>query len=76
MAEGVRDGFVDAQELADRKRVALHAGGWVWLAELAMDEPKPVCEIGLDPAAAVKLFDFLLLHADRLLQWRNQQGSL
>jgi len=76
MAEGVMDGFVAAQELADRKRVELHEGGWIWLAELAMEEPQPVCEIGLDPAAAVKLFDFLLLHADRLIQWRHQQGTL
>jgi hypothetical protein len=34
MAEYPVEGCVEAGQLADRQRVELHDGGWVWLAEL------------------------------------------
>jgi len=64
---------IDAVELGNNQRVGLREGGIVWLAQVALSdgELRPACEITIDATGATVLLDFLLLHADRLIQWRE-----
>jgi len=69
---------INAVELGNNQRVELREGGIVWLAQVALSdgESRPACEITIDAPGAMVLLDFLLVHANRLIQWRDQPASL
>ena len=53
--------LIDTQELTPTQAVDIYEGGVIWIHDNAIGQ-----DIELDAIAATKLYDFLLLHMDRL----------
>ena len=60
--------LIDYVELATMQVAELHEGGIVWIHDNDTRE-----DIKLDAIAATLLFDFLLLHQERLIRHRDAQ---
>jgi hypothetical protein len=60
--------LIDGETLSDDQLVEIYAGDDIRIIQVAMDASaaKPNAEIRLDAKSASKLFDFLLLHQDRI----------
>jgi hypothetical protein len=60
--------LIDGEALSDDQLVEIYAGDDVRIIQVAMiaEAAKPNAEIRLDAKAATKLYDFLLLHMDRI----------
>ena len=60
--------LIDAVELAASQAAELFDGGVVWIHDNGTHQ-----DIELDAKAATLLFDFLLLHQERLIRHRDAQ---
>jgi hypothetical protein len=60
--------LIDGEALSNTQCVEIYEGSDIWIIQTAMVEvdAKPNAEIRLDARAATKLYDFLLLHMDRI----------
>lgn len=58
--------LIDAQELSTSQMAELHEGGEVWIHDNGTAQ-----DIKLEAGPATLLFDFLLLHQDRLIRHRD-----
>jgi hypothetical protein len=63
--------MIDRMELSQHQRVELYEEGVVWIVQEPGDGGKPKQEIKLDAAAAVRLFDLLLVYEEPLVRWRD-----
>jgi hypothetical protein len=63
--------LIDRMELSQHQRVELFEEGVMWIVQELVPGVKPVQEIRLDAAAAIRLFDFLLLYQEELVRWRD-----
>lgn len=62
--------LIDKARLAPRTQVELFEGGKIRLTD-EVDDPFLCTSIELDAKAATLLFDFLLLHQERLIRHRD-----
>lgn len=67
--------LIDKAQLSLQQRVELLEGGKIALIEDKHDPFLPPFSIELDAKAATLLFDFLLLHQERLIRHRDAPGS-
>jgi len=63
--------IVDWMELSNDQRVELDEDGRTWLVQALTPGGQPAQTIRLDAAAAIRLFDFLLLYQEDLVRWRD-----
>lgn len=62
--------LIDYEEISKDQYVELYEGGEVWIHDNSTFQ-----DIKLDASAATKLFDFLLLHQDRLTRWAREMNK-
>lgn len=60
--------LIDEVELAENQAAELFEGGVLWIHDNGQ-----IQDIELDAKAATLLFDFLLLHQERLIRHRDAQ---
>jgi hypothetical protein len=63
--------IIDRMELSHHQRVELYEEGVTWIVQEPVPGVKPAQEVKLDAAAAIQLFDFLLLYEEQLARWRD-----
>jgi hypothetical protein len=63
--------IIDRMELSQHQRVKLDEDGRTWLVQELEPGVRPAQTIKLDAAAAIRLFDFLLLYQEDLVRWRD-----
>lgn len=63
--------IIDRMELRNDQRVELDEDGVTWLVQARVSGITAAQKIRLDAAAAVRLFDFLMLYQEELVRWRD-----
>jgi hypothetical protein len=63
--------LLDQMELSQHQRVELYEEGVTWIVQERVPGVQPAQEVKLDAAAALQLFDFLLLYEEQLVRWRD-----
>jgi hypothetical protein len=63
--------FIDHLELSESQEADIREGGVIWIHDNGTAQ-----DIRLDAKAATLLFDFLLLHQDRLIRHRDAAAKV
>jgi hypothetical protein len=63
--------IIDRMELSNDQRVELYEEGVTRLVQEAVPGVQPAQAVRLDAAAAIQLFNFLLVYEEQLVRWRD-----